>query len=388
MKYTLKNFLEKIIKSALLCSSFAAFYITFLVSVSFIKMVNWYTFIFVLDIFYLISRILYRIHLLKECDYIEIEKSKINYSEDQKIRANYLGDIMGIIIYIVLIVSIQNPNSSLLNGMMSIPLTYGFIYFACAYVSVLKNFVSLKALTILSSTIQGVMVILLAVLYVLKEVLYYRQQIAQQGVSVDTVTIRMTDLAQGIIYVSYILEEYPIFTIIPIIISIVLFVLYIYMTPVYQLSKLKFAFQAVNIFMVLIGILSFFLANYFGEFINVHKILMMNSSMYQKFVEEVVSGKIYFENFGTSNIKNLFYLAVLPYTFGILTANVIMELRVKYAERKSADILEKLKEVKVMTNEDRMQLRKKYYYFGGKKHNFDIYEKVYSDKNDFSTEIS
>lgn len=384
MKYTIRNFLKKCIKRALLCSSFAAFYVAFILSFPFIKIVNGYIFILLLDIIYLISRIIYRIYLLKECDHIEIENSKINYSKDQIMRANYFGDIMGIIIYIVLIVSIKNPKSTLLNGMMSIPLVYCFIYFACAYFSVLKNYVTLKAITILSSTIQGVMVIMISVLYALEGVLYCMQKIAQQGEGIEKVTIQMPDVAQGIIYVSYILEKYPIFTIIPMVISIVLFVLFIYMTPVYQLSKLKLAFQIVNVFMVLIGILSFFLANYFGEFINSNKMLLMTSSMYQEFVDEVVNGKTYFENFGTSNIKNLFYLAVLPYTFGILTANVIMELRVKYAERKSESILEKLKEVRVLTEEEKIQLRKKYYYFGGKKHNFDLCEKTYNEKTEKS----
>jgi len=339
-------------------------------------MINVYTFILILDIFYLISRIIYRIYLLKQCDYIEIKNDKIDYSRDQEIRANYFGDIIGIIIYIVLIVSYQYPNSTMLNGIVCIPLIYCFVYFVCAYVSVLKNYVTFKAITILSSTIQGVMLFVISLAYALYGVLNCYEKLAQKGESVNVVMIQMHDVAEGIIYVTYILEKYPVFTIIPMFISLVLFVLFIYMTPVYQLGKLKLAFQVVNIFMVLLGILSFFLANYIGEFITENKILLMNSSMYEGFVYEVVNGKTYFDNFGTSNIKNLFYLAVLPYTFGILTSNVIMELRVKYAEKKSESILEKLKDVKVLTDEEKIQLRKKYYYFGGKKHNFDIFEKV------------
>lgn len=382
MNYKIKNMLKKITKRAMMCSSFAAFYIAFFVSFPFIKMAEWYTVVLVLDIFYLISRIVYRIQLLKECDYIKIEKSKIDYSEDQKLRANYFGDIMGIIMYLVLIVSIQNPKSSLLNGMMSIPLTYCFIYFACAYVSVLKNYITLKAVTVLSSTIQGMIIILLLVTYVLERILY----VLNHGGTVGVSFIKDIDIAQGIIIITYVLENYPLLTIVPMVITLVLFIIYIYMTPVYQLGKLKLSFQIVNIFMVLIGILSFFAANYFGDFINTNKAILINSDMYKELVREFKNGATYYENYGTGNVKNLFYLAILPYTFGILTANVFMELRLKRAEKKSNKVLEKIKESKNLSEVEMLKLRKKFFYYGGQKLDFDICEKIFNDKTNTAVE--
>lgn len=382
MNYKIKSLLKKITKSALMCSSFAAFYIGFFVSLPFIKMVEWYTVVLVLNIFFLVGRIVYRIQLLKECDYIEIEKSKIDYSEDQKLRANYFGDIMGIMMYIVLIVSFQDPNSALTNVIMSIPLTYCFIYFGCAYVSVLKNHITLKVVTVLSSTIQGVLIILLLFTYVLEKILY----ILNQGGTVGVSFINNMDIAQGIIMITYVLENSPFLTIVPMVITLVLFVIYIYMTPVYQLGKLKLSFQIVNIFMVLVGILSFFVANYYGDYINTNKAILINSDMYKGLVREFTSGAAYFENFGTGNVKNLFYLSILPYTFGILTANVIMELRLKRAKKKSNNVLDIIKESRNLNEVELLKLRKKFFYYGGQKLDFEIFEKIFNDKTDTAVE--
>ena len=43
----------------------------------------------------------------------------------------------------------------------------------------------------------------------------------------------------------------------------------------------------------------------------------------------------YIKNFETVNIKNLVYLLVVPYSGGILYANLIVELKIRYIKRKT-----------------------------------------------------
>lgn len=171
----------------------------------------------------------------------------------------------------------------------------------------------------------------------------------------------------------YYLEKEPLATIIPMVVSIVLFFIIILMTPAYQQNKLKLAFQIVNILMVLIGILSFWgVERISGAILANNRDFVV--SVEQELLKYDINEMAYFESFGTDNIKNAFYLIVLPYTFGILITNIFMEMRIKYAKEKMNEILNQ-----ILTGQPEKDdnLRKQYYYWGGEKNNFDLYEKVY-----------
>lgn len=381
----LKN-IKKITNKALICNSLEAFIGGFFISIPVLFLMKniIYILFLMLCIIYMMIRMIYRIYMLRNCESIEIKENSVSYIADQRLRANYFGDIIAVILFFFIMTFFINLKESNLSTLLSIVMVYCFLYLIIAYFSILNNFMIFKVMTVLSATIQGVMALLLLITYVLNGVAYCFQQLAQQGVSIDTITIQMADVAQEIITTSYILEMYPIFTVMPMIISIALYSLYIFITPVYQLGKLKMAFQTVNILIVLISILSFFLAHYIGYYINTHKTLFVD--LIYKELGEFENGKAYYNNFGAGNIKNLFYLAVLPYTFGILIVNIIMELRLKYADKKCEGILEELKENEKLTDNYITILRKKYYYYGGKKHNFDICLKVYSNERVFLKE--
>lgn len=110
--------------------------------------------------------------------------------------------------------------------------------------------------------------------------------------------------------------------------------------------------------------------------------LIMNSDMYIAFISEGKEGVNYFNNYGASNIKNLFYLFVLPYTFGILIAKMCFDFRIKYANKINNKILKSLMESEYLTDGEIIQLRKKYSNYGGNQLNFDMYQKIFIQLKD------
>ena len=102
------------------------------------------------------------------------------------------------------------------------------------------------------------------------------------------------------------------------------------MSPGFQLGKIKIAMQIVNILIATISIIMFFGADYLNEYVNQFKKSIMlgnnNNYAFKSWEMEILK---YIKNFETVNIKNLVYLLVVPYSGGILYANLIVELKIK-----------------------------------------------------------
>lgn len=348
-------------KLVLECQSLRAFYVTLVITV----LLRFNIVIIVMDIFYFIMRCIFRFHSLKECSDIRIINGNADFEEDQGKRAEYFGDVAGGIIYISFLGLIK------INETIGVTVFFYGIFFIIAYFSVKKNSIFIKIIAILCSTMQGIMGIILLATYVLVVVQQFLTQ--QVNTGLETVVAQLDTEKKIMIFFIYYLEQEPLVTIIPMVVSIALFFIIILMTPTYQQNKLKLAFQIVNILMVLIGILSFWGVDRMGDAIAAkHRDFVV--SIEQESLKYDINDMNYFENFGAENIKNLFYLIVLPYTFGILVTNIFLEAKIKYAKEKKNDILN---QILIGQSEKDDNLRKQYYYWGGEKNNFNLYQRVY-----------
>ena len=182
----------------------------------------------------------------------------------------------------------------------------------------------------------------------------------------------------GIITIGYTLEKNPLYTFVPLLISIILYTIYICMSPGFQLDKIKIAMQIVNIIMFMIGIIMYFGACYLNEYINQFKniIMLENNSNYDLKAWELDMLK-YIKKFGTTNIKNLVYLLVVPYSGGILYANLIVELKIKYMKGKTNIILDRMLDKKKIEDKE----IKKYFYYGGDKVHYKLCRKLWDEKD-------
>ena len=79
-------------------------------------------------------------------------------------------------------------------------------------------------------------------------------------------------------------------------------------------------------------------------------------------------------SYGVTEFKNLFYIAVLPYTCGILLANMFMNVRIRKCEVKEKELLIEMMESKAFESEEKIR---KYYAVGGNSLNLKIMKEIY-----------
>lgn len=183
---------------------------------------------------------------------------------------------------------------------------------------------------------------------------------------------------------TYILEYYPLFTVIPMAVSALLYAIYIFNTPAYQLDKIKIAYNVVNISATLVGVFAFFFSRYYEKNIMENMEAIMRSDECIDFFQIMPNAMKYLEEFGEGNINNLFYLLVLPYTFGILVANMCIEKKERKADKKRKEILKNIYFLDMCNKEKIIELKKEYLYWGGNLLECDTYiqiGKMYREQN-------
>lgn len=237
-------------------SSFVMFYVMLVILLLFRIILNSYVFsiinIFVFIIIFVIRIYIRSKRLFKLNDYEIDDKEHV---KDAKCRGHQLGDIVAIICYLSMIIFMNNDFEKKYGDLSIFALCIG-VYFAATRISISKNKLYLKVVVGLLSTVQGVVIIFSVIAMIIITILSL-----VNGTQVDTREFFKTFDYSIIIMGSLYLEEITGIIIFMMVVTIVLYIILIIMTPAYQIEKLSFAFKIVNILIVLGGIAIYFIAN-------------------------------------------------------------------------------------------------------------------------------
>lgn len=356
------EFVKNMVKKVLHVNTVSAFYIPFIFIVIFflMKLEKGILIGSVIACIYFAIRLIYRGKCIKYGQMIELKK--LDFTEDQVVQGDNLGDVAAIILYLIFGVSEMPSANAYVEGWTGVLLIYCFVYFATAAFSIKKDWVIFKIATLLMSTIQGVMclVILLGYACIVVMTIF-------DGRNVEVMfQVNTRYVVESLIVGSaYSFETFPIYTLVPIVVSALLYVIYILFTPIYQLDKMKIAYNIVNILVTLIGVFAFFISKYYGGIIEKNKVAFMNSDVGVDMISNIPTLVDYLDKFDESNIYNLFYLLILPYTFSILVASMCIEMKERKAVQMRKDILERIDVYETNDEEKILELKKEYLYWGG-----------------------
>lgn len=319
-----------------------------------------------ISIILFIVRIIWRRNELKSLQhYLVLAEKQAN---DAKMRSNQLGDCVAILVYLYLIIlTIPGVGRQFENSNFNIIWIVLVIYFAAAIWSIRKNSTFLMILTGVLSTIQGILITFILLGMALAKVFSF---IDSSG-SKDSESIFKMFNYDFIIALGYYIESDITIVIGMMICSILLYITFIFIVPAYQLDKLSIAFKIVNIVVVLGGIIVFFFsANYIAGIQEYIRKILESSVQYNNFIPGVPADfKNYVKGFSKSNLTNMGYILFLPYTFGILIANLLIEYLKKIHMIKAKKALDKLINELNNNNETCIDyLEKQYYYYGGDKY--------------------
>lgn len=302
---------------------------------------------------------------LKNGSLIELGENKIDFRKDREQHAQCV--IFGVAAIFLGMFEISLLVENNVSEFITIMFFVIALFFCISYYSIKKDSMCLKCLTLFSSTAQGMTCILVVIALLfdfLGSVLYK----INEGLEPMNVIVSSELLCQIVIVLTYYLERKIVWTLGMLAITVILYYVFIYITPIYQLEKLKKAFQIMNICMTMIGILAFFCAYDFCDYISNFRYVIA-----QEFIVEPEVYQ-YALSYGVTEFKNLFYIAVLPYTCGILLANMFMNIRIQKCEVKEKELLIEMMESKDFESEEKIR---KYYAVGGNSLNLKIMKEIY-----------
>lgn len=297
---------------------------------------------------------------------IKIQGYKIDYSENQKTQANKIGDA-GLIIFFIMsaLFMFEDINGDFFGYVIGI-LMVDLLFCGFAYYSVSKNLIVLKLATILLSTIRGTF--LLGYLVVIVVSLGQSTILFVEGNTdtfmLDSIPNLKLGIAKAILYVSLFIEEFPLLTIVELVMASFLLIIYIKVTPPYQLAKLQTSFQIINIFVIIIGVVALLLADDMFSYIVTER-------------ENLSELNVYMDGLSAGSIRTVFSILVLPYSFSLSLINVAIQNRRERIKRKTDNILEKLTKLRDVNSEEIQRLQSEYCFYAGDKHLWRIYFKEY-----------
>lgn len=279
---------------------------------------------------------------------------------DARKRADQWGDLAITLVCILMLMSLNNEffkdfgNSA--EGIVFLSIIF---FVSIAGVSISKNSVPLKIVTILLSTIQGIFFILIVLANILGLITsgtYIMGDFFDAGQMIDICYIIETSL-----------NEYM-----PIVIGGVLInILYITFTPPYQLDRLAFTYKVVNLGCIFISLVVFWKANSNIDSINVYIESMRNSLEVMRWREY----SEYMNSFSKSNITNTIYIILLPYTFSIVCNGLYIEILKKRYEKKCKMYLDILMQ-NIEDNHSYIYTKRYYEYYGGDEYKVNILNKL------------
>lgn len=103
----------------------------------------------------------------------------------------------------------------------------------------------------------------------------------------------------------------------------------------------------------------------------------------KEFVGAPLEYILYYKEYSKGNISNLFYLLLLPYTFGILVANLVIDFVKRKNMKYANESLNNIHEIKSNNFDYAFEYyMKRYLYHGGEKWKYDmIIRQVEMEKN-------
>jgi hypothetical protein len=318
---------------------------------------------------------------LKRLDYFNIHEK--GYKTDAKKRGDQLGDIVAIIVYIFLALSVDKDFfKDFGNSTIGISLFCCVFYFAAASASIARNSKFLKVITILLSTIQGLLFLLIGTSIIL---IFISSVLQGRGIQ-PAESFLTTFEGEFIVSLCYFSEAFLKETILVMISSIFLFIVFIFSTPPYQLEELAMAFKIVNILIIILSIMVYIFANMswvsIQEFI---KGVSSNDSIHVlQYMELDPDFRDYMQMFTKSSIINMGYILFLPYTLGAVISNLTIEFLKKNYSKKAMYALDRIIDLKsngLVEQEEICRNERQYFFWGGDKHLLKIHDAIYKAQN-------
>lgn len=316
-----------------------------------------------------IYRFIYRYKKINTFTYYSINEDK--QVCDQKMRGYQLGDVVAIIMNLLICLTANsNFMNQYENSLLWLVVFYSIFYFAFGSLSIIKNKMGWRILCILMSTMQGLMLCLFLMVEVLSRITSLLE-----GKNWDSILFMNDSTIDLIIGVGFVFEKVPIFTVVIILVSILLYIILIIGTPVYQQEQLTYSFKIVAIVITLCSIITFFLIDRMTPEILKHVNNNINDINKSK---EIFNGAqieyiSYYKSYSKGNISSFFYLLLLPYTFGILVAYSVID----FVKRKNVKYINESFKIISNKNKDYFDCNKdynlkKYLYYGGDKWRIEI----------------
>ncbi|QSX04787.1 hypothetical protein JYG23_08710 [Sedimentibacter sp. zth1] len=363
--------MKKVIDKIFYTNSIKLFYILFFLSTIF--------FVFIKSkIFYIISvimsciifgyRLINRHKKIKMLEFYSLDDEK--QTNDRKMRSYQFSDCVAIVVNVILCISMDEVFMKYYgNSLIWIVVCYASIYFVSVYFSIQKNLITLKVLCVLMSTMQGLLIFLGLIIFVV-----IMLSVFVHGNCVNIPNLFDKSQIDSIVMWGFIFEKMPLITSVTASISIILYIVLIFGTPYYQYNKLIYAFKTAIIIFTLCSIVMFFVIN-----IATDSIVQFAHEKGKMLLENMPNDTIdmsiydYYKNFSKTNLSNLVYLLLLPYTFGILVSGLIIDIK-KNMNVKKAD-----KAFEVIMTHKWLEIDyylKKYYYYGGDKSKMQMFEQI------------
>jgi hypothetical protein len=298
---------------------------------------------------------------IKDGHFVILQNEKNSFKIDAYERTRCMMNLY-VAYFSICVVLIRYKNNDLVLLIAGVSL----IFFLFVIVSIRYNLIFLKVATLFVSTIVGSTCISIAG----AQIIILLSEILEKYVGNEAGPRTKMDLFDqtSIISLSYVFEKYYLVTIVFIVLTCILFLIYIKAVPVYQIDKLKVSLQILNLIMVVIGIGAFYYANAISKTV---EYTLKNGNI--NVVPEIA---IYMQSYGPSNFRNHIYVLGLPYTFGILLANLSLERKIKSYEKKKRELICKI----ILEKEDHISMKKNFYILSGTCNEYKLLENVMNKK--------
>lgn len=325
----------------------------------------------ILFILLFLFRLKCRFNSIRKLEYYKVGFNK--QIDDVTNRGKQVGDVIAIMMYVLLLLC-SEPLTNTRDNIACLTF-YFIVYFAMTKFAIVKNNNFFRTVGILMTTIQGLLASLIVLVILLKTLSNFTESgnlLIDYSMITDTISTELF-LTSG-----FFLETYPGISIIMICVTIILYIGIILITPVYQQENLFVSFKVVTLIVTLGGIIVFFItSNLTSSLIQHIKANFQDIDRYTFFYKGAPIEYIeYCRNLSMVNIKNIFYILLLPYTFGIIVANMVIDCVKKRNKKRinmAYDVLFKGKSY--LPDSEKEYYIKMYHYYGGDSFQYDIFKR-------------
>lgn len=319
-----------------------------------------------------IYRIFVRFINLKNFSYIDTDY--LYLETDATERASQILDVFAIVLlstFVYIRIFCLAPNIEVFlnqHGLIGIIIFSTFVFLLSVYFSLSKTSYLLKALSILFTTIQGVVIVLFSIVIFLTFILSFFTNDVQWT---EIFKFKSVDLLMLMISFDISIRHVIIIGLISILCQIIFFIL----TPAYQLGSLEIAYKVLNVFFAIVAMIALvgsgLVYNYAiedkGDLINeINNAYVENEITDNEFM--ILERNI--ETVSKSTLTSIVAILFMPYTIGALFISLLLSLRKRYCDRKAKKYIRRL--IIALDNNDsntiHKELVKKILYFSNDEH--------------------